>query len=63
MELDDTVIEIKDSSSVHIEVGTIDDQIALANYKMGLLYTFSGNHTDDYRFLQEHVEESVQQFL
>ncbi len=63
VELDDTVIEIKDSSSVHIEVGTIDDQIALANYKMGFLYTFSGNHTDDYRFLQEHVEESVQQFL
>ncbi|MBC8416937.1 hypothetical protein H8E06_01230 [bacterium] len=63
VELDDTVIEVRDKDTVHIEVGIIDDQIALANYKMGFLYTSTSTHPDDYQLLQDHVEDSVQQFL
>ena len=63
LELDDTTIEIKDKDAIHIEVGVIDDNIVLANYKMGFLYTFPDNHADDYKYLQNHVEDTVQQFL
>ena len=61
LELDDTAMEVRDSENLHIEVGTLDDNIVVANHKMGFLYTSPLVHDQDYAALQEHIEHTVHQ--
>ena len=61
IELDDVVLEIKDSKSLHIEIGVLDESIAVANYKMGFLYTSPLKHEEDYVSLQDHVKDVYSQ--
>ena len=61
IELDDVVLEIKDSKFLHIEVGVLDENIAVANYKMGFLYTAPLTHEEDYVSLQDHVKDVYSQ--
>ena len=61
IELDDVVLEIKDSESLHIEIGVLDESMAVANYKMGFLYTAPLKHEEDYVSLQDHVKDVYSQ--
>ena len=61
VELDDVVLEIKEAETQCIEVGVLDANMVLINFKSGFMHTYPYKHDDDYSSLQRHVEDALQE--